>query len=275
MGQLLSRLGNRHADHAIERHHRSCAMAENKKTEMDDYSGPFRSRITLDDFSKTGLKKLVRIGGSIYGTVNRNWYKAVAEEFGEEVADRLHHKVWFAPGGTGDHENYLISDLMGFKDENEVTTPLKVWQCLPAMIEDMELTFTRTGEQEWQMHTPRCHVPEKGEAGGPKVMHYMANKICAHLELFGFRHGAARWNDRIRIDPLKLPPRSDKNEPHCRWVIKMMDEPVNYVAEPGEYVKAHNLERDTDAEIVTVQEANKYRAKERPPLLNPLNIDRS
>lgn len=235
--------------------------------EMDDYSGPFRPRVKLDDFSREGLKKLVRIGGSIYGTVNRNWYAAVAEECGQEVADRLHHKVWFAPGGTGDHENIIISELMGFKDENEVTTPLKVWQCLPAMVEDMDLCFEQVGEKEWIMSTPSCRVPEQGEAGGPELMAYMVHKICGHLELFGFRHGAARWNENIRIDPLKLPPRAASNEPHCRWTIRMTDAPVDYAADPGPYVREHNLQRDTDAELVTVQESGKYRAKDRPTLI--------
>ncbi len=77
--------------------------------------------------------KLVEVGGSIYGDVNRKWYQAVAATFGQEAADELHHDVWFAPGGTGDHENTTISQLMGFADEDEVTTPMKVWQCLPAM----------------------------------------------------------------------------------------------------------------------------------------------
>lgn len=226
--------------------------------EMDDYSGPFQGRINLDSFSKEGLKKLVRIGGSIYGTVNRQWYLAVAEEFGEEVADRLHHKVWFAPGGAGDHENDIISSMMGFGDQTEMTTGLKVWQCLPAMIEDMELTFTQISDTEWEMHTPRCHVPEAGEAGGPELMRYMTQKICGHLELFGFRHGMARWNPNIRIDPIKLPPRADKSEPHCRWRITLTDGPVDYAKDPGEFVREHGLERDTDAQIVTVQEGGKY-----------------
>lgn len=225
---------------------------------MDDYSGPFQSRINLDSFSKEGLKKLVRIGGSIYGTVNRQWYLAVAEEFGEEVADRLHHKTWFAPGGAGDHENNIISSLMGFRDENEMTTGLKVWQCLPAMIEDMELTFTQISETEWEMHTPRCHVPESGEAGGPELMRYMVNKICGHLELFGFRHGMARWNSKIRIDPVKLPPRQSPDEPHCRWRITLTDQEVDYASEPGSFVIDNGLQRETDVEIVTVLEGGKY-----------------
>ncbi len=225
---------------------------------MDDYSGPFQARINLDSFSREGLKKLVRIGGSIYGTVNRQWYLAVAEEFGEEVADRLHHKTWFAPGGAGDHENDIISEMMGFRGETEMTTALKVWQCLPAMIEDMELTFTRISDTEWEMHTPRCHVPEAGEAGGPELMDYMVKKICALLELFGFRHGVARWNPRVRVDPVKLPPRADGSEPHCRWRIRLMDAPVDYANDPGEFVTRHGLQRDTDSQIVTVQEAGKY-----------------
>ncbi len=237
---------------------RTSNTAEQSPPEMDDYSGPFRSRVDLDSFSKEGLKKLVRIGGSIYGTCNRNWYLAVLEEFGPEVADRLHHKTWFAPGGTGDHENKIISEFMRFGDEKEMTTALKVWQCLPAMIQDMELTFTQISETEWEMHTPRCHVPEKGEAGGPELMNYMVNKICGHLELFGFRHGVARWNPNIRVDPVKLPPRASRDEPHCRWRITLTDGPVDYAAEPGTYVTAHKLQRDADTEIVTVQEAGKY-----------------
>jgi len=232
-------------------------MAE--REEMDDYSGEFRNTVTLDDFSKEGLKKLVEIGGLIYGSVNRHWYLKVIERYGLEVADEIHHDVWFADGGCGDVENYNIAELMGFAEEDEVTTPLKVWQCLPAMISRMELVFEQVGEQEWEMHTPMCDVPEQGEAGGPEVMEYMAKKICGHLELFGFRHGAARWNPNIRIDPKKLPPRTDKGEEHCRWTIKMMDEPVDYAADPGDFVRAHGLERDTDVQIVTVQEGGKYR----------------
>ncbi len=229
-----------------------------RQKEMDDYSGPFRETVTLDDFSKKGLKKLVEIGGTIYGSVNRQWYAEVAKEFGTEVADRLHHKVWFAEGGCGDIENFTISKLMGFADQNDETTPLKVWQCLPAMISRMKLVFEKKGDGSWEMHTPMCHVPETGEREGPAVMDYMVNKICGHLELFGFRHGAARWNPKIRIDPIKLPPRANASEPHCRWSIRMTDAVVDYAADPGDFVKEHRLQRDTDAEIVTAKEGGKY-----------------
>jgi hypothetical protein len=228
------------------------------KEQMDDYSGPFRNNVTLEDFSREGLKKLVQIGGVIYGNLDRQWHERVTKKYGVEVADALHHDVWFADGGVGDTENYFIADVMKFADQDELTTPLKVWQCLPAMIGHMELTFERISDTEVQMYTPRCFVPETGEKEGPEVMKFMVNKICSHLELFGFRHGAARWNPKIRIDPLKLPPRRDANEPHCRWTIKMTDEVVDYVAQPGPYVEKHNLQRDTDAEIVTVQEGGKY-----------------
>ena len=77
--------------------------------------------------------KLVEIGGEIYGAVNRSWYAEAAKRFVKEVADEMHHTVWFEAGGAGDHENYTISRLMGSRGQDEVTTPLKVWQCLPAM----------------------------------------------------------------------------------------------------------------------------------------------
>ena len=230
---------------------------------LDDYRGPFEPDLRLSDFSREGLMKLVEVGGEIYGNVNRNWYAAAVKRFGQEVADEMHHEVWFADGGSGDHENYTISRLMGFQGEDEVTTPMKVWQCLPAMSTRMTLTFEQTGENRWEMYTPQCGVPEQGERGGPEVMAFMVNKICAHLELFGFRHGAARWNANIRIDPMKLPPRADPSEPHCRWSITLEEKPTDYAAEPGTYVAEHNLGRVTDVQIVNY-EAGKY-LRERSP----------
>jgi hypothetical protein len=229
--------------------------------ELDDYSGPFEPDLRIQDFSKQALIKLVEVGGEIYGAVNRQWYAKVAERFGQKVADELHHEVWFADGGAGDHENYTISRLMGFAGEDEVTTPMKVWQCLPAMSTRMTLTFEEVAPGEWTMFTPQCTVPEAGEAGGPAVMDYMVNKICAHLELFGFRHGAARWNPNIRIDPLKLPPRATPDEPHCRWSITKQDQPVDYAADPGDYVAEHGLGRVTDIQLVNY-EAGKYRREQ-------------
>ena len=38
----------------------------------------------------------------------------------------------------------------------------------------------------------------------------------------------------------------------------MTDAPVDYANDPGEFVKAHGLERDTDVQIVTVEEGGKY-----------------
>ena len=225
--------------------------------ELDDYSGDFVPDLHLSDFSKEALMKLVEVGGSIYGDVNRQWYRRVAERFGGEAADELHHDVWFADGGAGDHENEIISTLMAFADQNDETTAMKVWQCLPAMSTRMTLVFESIGDHEWEMHTPQCDVPEQGEAFGPEVMEYMANKICKHLELFGFRHGAARWNEKIRIDPVKLPPRSSPEEEHCRWTIKLTDSRVDYAEDPGTYVEINGLQRDTDAQIVN-HEAGKY-----------------
>lgn len=68
--------------------------------ELDDYSGPFKPDLHIPDFSKEGLMKLVEISGSIYGTVNRQWYRAAVKRFGQEVADEMHHEVWFAASGV-------------------------------------------------------------------------------------------------------------------------------------------------------------------------------
>jgi len=113
--------------------------------EMDEYSGQFKPDLKLTDFSKEALIKLVEIGGAIYGGVNRHWYAAAAKRYGEQVADEMHHEVWFAEGGCGDLENETISGLMGFNHLNDETAPMRVFQCLPAMSTRMNLVFEQKG----------------------------------------------------------------------------------------------------------------------------------
>jgi hypothetical protein len=146
---------------------------------------------------------------------------------------------------------------MNFASEDEVTSPMKVWQCLPAMASRMKLCFEQVGPNQWQLYTPMCIVPETGERGGPELMDFMVNKICGHLELYGFRHAASRWNPNIRIDPLRLPPRSNPTQPHCQWLIELRDEPADYARVPGRYVVEHGLARADDAGILNY-EAGKY-----------------
>ena len=109
---------------------------ERPSLELDDYSGPFQPDLHLSDFSKEALMKLVEVGGSIYGDVNRQWYRAAIKRFGQEVADEMHHEVWFAEGGAGDHENEVIPRLMNFAHEDAETTAMK------KEIHRMELRFS-------------------------------------------------------------------------------------------------------------------------------------
>lgn len=229
--------------------------------DMDDYSGEFKPDLKLTDFSKEGLIKLVEVGGAIYGGVNRHWYMAVAKRYGEQVADEMHHEVWYADGGCGDLENDTISGLMGFSHHGDETSVMRMCQCLPAMATRMNLVFEQVGEHEWIMKATQCTVPETGEAEGPEVMKYMCEKICYHLELFGFRHCAYRWNPNVRWDPIKLPPRTDESEPHCAWRITVQEKPVDYVKEPGELVEKMGLQRETDAEISDPKFAGIYHKK--------------
>lgn len=214
--------------------------------ELDDYSGPFRPDLKLTDFSKAGLLKLVEIGGAIYGAVHFGWYREVERRFGHQVAEEIGHRAWFADGGAGDTENQVISTLMGFSNETDETAPLKINQLLPAMATRMTLVFEQQGEHEWLMKAQQCMVPENAEAQGPAALQKRCAEICHHIELFGFRWGARRWNPNIRVDPLALPPRSSAAEPHCCWRYRLEDHAVDYVAEPGELVVKMGLQRDQD-----------------------------
>jgi hypothetical protein len=224
-------------------------MTDAPSRELDDYSGPFQPDFELKDLSKEALIKLVEVGGTIYGHVTRCWYRAVEARFGAEAAHDCHHEVWFEKGGAGDVENETLGRLFGFSRETDETAPMKVNQLLPAMATRMKLVFEERGEHDWLMKAQRCHVPEMGEAAGPEQLRRNCETICYHLELFGFRWGARKWNRNIRVDPLKLPPRGDASEPHCCWRYTLQDEPPDYAKEPGELVEKMGLQRPEDGEI--------------------------
>ena len=135
---------------------------------------------------------------------------------------------------------------MGFSHETDETAPMKINQLLPAMATRMTLAFEQQGESEWLMKAEQCMVPENAEAEGPAALQERCAENCHHIELFGFRWGARRWNANICVDPRKLPPRDSAEEPHCCGRYRLQDRSVDYVAEPGELVARMGLQRDQD-----------------------------
>ena len=161
--------------------------------------------------------KLVEIGGEIYGAVNRAWYREATIVSAKRWPTRCTTRCGSKTAVLVTTRTTRSAASWGFRARTNSPHRSRCGSAYPPCRLRMTLTFRQVGENEWEMFTPQCGVPEAGEAGGPELMDYMVNKICGHLELFGFRHGAARWNPNIRIDPLKLPPRASADEPHCRW----------------------------------------------------------
>jgi hypothetical protein len=232
--------------------------------ELDDYSGPFRPDLKLTDFSKVGVIKFVEIAAAVYGAVEHNWYKQVERRYGHKVTEEIEHDVWYGDGGVADVKNQVISTLMGFSHQTDVTVPLKINQLFPAMAVRMKLVFEQQGEHEWLMKAQECLVPEDAEASGPEVLRKQCKQICHHTELFGFRWTARRWNPNIRVDPVKLPPRTSAEEPHCCWRYRLEDPPVDYAAEPGELVVKIGLQRDQDERAAGIGEPRPVSAVQFP-----------
>ena len=186
-------------------------------SEMNDYSGPFRPDLKLTDFSKEGLSKLIKFGGTIYGAVDMSWYETVARRYGDKVADECRHEAWFKEGGAGDAENKGAQAIMNYRGD-DIGTALKINQLLPAMATQMDLRFEKKGENHYVMSCYECIVPDRWAAlGRPEA----GQKICEDLELVGFQWSAKKYNPKIKVKALKFPPRKSKDEPHCVWEYTM------------------------------------------------------
>jgi hypothetical protein len=46
--------------------------------------------------------------------------------------------------------------------------------------------------------------------------------MCEVVERIGFQIGATMFNPRMKVTPLKLPPRQNKKDIACQWVFEVI-----------------------------------------------------
>lgn len=188
--------------------------------ELRDYGGPFRPDLELQDFSKEALIKLIRAAGRIYGGLDQLWYQRVRDRFGQEVSDELQHEVWYGEGGGCDLEIRSLTTDMGFGGD-DVASYMKVMQLLPAMATLMDIEFDLKHSNHCIMTVRRCRPLEHYERLGETELQ---KNLCEVLEQVGYQEGARRFNPRMEVRALKLPPRKSPDEIACQWEFRIPDE---------------------------------------------------
>ncbi|MCX5999579.1 MAG: hypothetical protein NTU41_08340, partial [Chloroflexi bacterium] len=66
--------------------------------ELDDYSGPFKTDLTFDCFSKEFLLKLMTVWQFAWVRMSDSWYETVKTRFGAKAANDCSLDAWLRVG---------------------------------------------------------------------------------------------------------------------------------------------------------------------------------
>jgi hypothetical protein len=182
-------------------------MAEKK--EMNDYSGPWNPDLRFDDFSKEFLLKLMHVWQYAWLQMTEAWYDAVKQNVDRATADKCETEAWLR---IGDRVNPRYAKLANIK-LNTIVDSLKALQ-LP-----LDNTTGGLFPSQFEIINPnhviqtvtRCRSLEYFEANEPERIY----NVCHINEPQMWRRYLI--NPKIKVTPLKLPPRQSKDDIACKW----------------------------------------------------------
>ena len=182
---------------------------------MHDYSGPWKPDLVFDDFSKEFLLKLMQVWQFAWLHMTEAWYEAVKADYGEKAADECETKAWCTVGERVNPRYPKVANIQ----LNTVLDSLKALQ-LPldnttGGLYPAHAEIINPNHVIWTI--PRCRSLEYFEAKCPQRIKY----VCYVNE----KKVIERYlvNRRIKVTPLKLPPRNSPEEIACKWEFKMED----------------------------------------------------
>lgn len=185
------------------------------KKEMDDYSGPYKPDLTFNDFSKEFILKLMQVWQYAWLHMTEAWYDAVKEKVNKETADICETAAWCRIGERVNPRFPKVANI-------QLNTVLDSLKCLQLPLDNTtgglfpaQAEIINPNHVIWTI--PRCRSLEFFEAKAPERIQY----VCYENE----KRVIERYlvNRKIRVTPLKLPPRSSPDEIACKWEFKMMD----------------------------------------------------
>ena len=183
--------------------------------ELKDYSGEFNRHFRYEDFSKEMLEKIICEYGRLYELMDGLWYTTVAEEVGPEKSWEFEMKVWrrivrHVLGGVKKAANI---------EGNDLATMFKAVQLDPCYTKGLYQYDIYIRDKNYAIMTiyrcPSLSYFEKTDPGRIKP-------LCHDLEPPAFQDYADFFNPKIKVKPLKLPPRKGPDDiPVCQWEYRL------------------------------------------------------
>jgi len=184
--------------------------------ELNDLSGPYNPHLTFDMFSKEFLLKLMQVWQFAWLHLSEAWYKEVELKCGREVADDLEVKAWCRMAErvnpryakVGNIELKTVVDSMKALQLPLDNTTGGLYPIIVEIVNENHVIWT----------LPKCKSLEFFEAKDPgriqQVCYVNEKKVIERYLI----------NRKIKLTPLKLPPRSSPDEIACKWEAIMTNE---------------------------------------------------
>jgi hypothetical protein len=185
--------------------------------ELTDYSGDFIPDIKLQDFSKDALLRLLAAACRDYIGIDNIWLNTIRKRFGEEVAFDCSREVWETGWLREVQRSCRAMNISG----NDIATLLKYFQTDVGFGVMFDITCELPRPNLGYVTVNRCWVLDKMERLDSGEMRKAIKLACEELDTPLFQKVASYFNPRIKMSPLKLPPRQRSDEIACRWEIKL------------------------------------------------------
>ncbi len=177
-------------------------------SELKNYSGEFRPDFKFSDFSAEFLSDLLRMYGRSYIAIDGFWYLGVKEHADNELALKVDLWAW---DKETRYELKRITALAGIEG-NGIDALFKFLQLVPWM-QVTEYHLELESPKRGLLTVTKCSILEALEKEGQG----REKEICTQVDGAVFRKYAAYFNPNIKVEPLFLPPRDDKQGICCRW----------------------------------------------------------
>jgi len=181
--------------------------------ELNDYSGPFKPDLTFADFSKDFLLKLMQVWQFAWLHMTEAWYDAVKKRFGAGAADECEREAWVR---VGERVNPRFAKVANIQ-LNTVLDSLKACQLpldnVTGGIFTPEADIKNANHVIWTIK--KCRTLEFFEREAPERI----APVCNMTEKMVFEKYLI--NPKVKVTPLKLPPRKSADEPCCVWDLRL------------------------------------------------------
>ena len=183
-------------------------------TGLADYGGPLDAGLKYDDFSKELLLEALKAYGGYIRVLDGTWYLAVKRKMGDDLAFDCDRLVW---DRMEVHDVEITRQIFNIKGD-DVSAMLKCLQMSPwAWNLEHRVHLQEPNRGIWTVtRCPTLLALEREGEGRER-------RICGLIETELLQIRAHAINPKMKATPLRLPPRTNKDDVHCQWEFRIED----------------------------------------------------